>query len=40
MVYAAVAGLYFVLCWPLSLLSERLERRLEHAGATTVSFQI
>src|SRR6059036_2808068 len=24
MVYAAVAGLYFVLCWPLSLLSERL----------------
>ena len=40
MVYAAVAGLYFVLCWPLSLLSERLERRLERAGAATVSFQI
>jgi polar amino acid transport system permease protein len=31
-VYATVAGLYFVLCWPLSLLSEHLERRLERAG--------
>ena len=28
-VYALVAGLYFVLCWPLSLLSQRLERRLD-----------
>ena len=40
MVYMAVAGLYFVLCWPLSLLSEYLERRLERAGSGTVSFQI
>ena len=38
-VYATVAGLYFVLCWPLSLLSEHLERRLERAGARTVHFQ-
>ena len=35
----SVAGLYFVLCWPLSLLSEHLERRLEQAGARTVAFQ-
>lgn len=28
-VYALVAALYFVLCWPLSLLSHRLERRLD-----------
>ena len=27
------------LCWPLSLLSEHLERRLEQAGARTVHFQ-
>src|SRR5437763_1227628 len=40
MVYTAVAGLYFILCWPLSLLSEHLERRLERAGASPVSFQI
>jgi polar amino acid transport system permease protein len=39
MVYATVAGLYFVMCWPLSLLSERLERRLERTGARTVAFQ-
>ena len=39
MVYATVAGLYFVMCWPLSLLSERLERRLERAGARTVALQ-
>ena len=30
-VYTAVAGLYFVLCWPLSVLSDRLERRLDRA---------
>jgi polar amino acid transport system permease protein len=30
-VYALVALLYFALCWPLSLLSRRLEQRL--AGA-------
>jgi polar amino acid transport system permease protein len=28
-VYALVAGLYFALCWPLSLLSQNLERRLD-----------
>ena len=28
-VYALVAGLYFALCWPLSLLSQTLERRLD-----------
>jgi polar amino acid transport system permease protein len=28
-VYPIVAGLYFLLCWPLSLLSQRLERRLD-----------
>ena len=27
-VYALVAVLYFVLCWPLSRLADRLERRL------------
>lgn len=31
-VYAAVGALYFVLCWPLSLYSARLEAR--HAAAT------
>lgn len=30
-VYACVALLYFVLCWPLSACSRRLERRLHHA---------
>jgi polar amino acid transport system permease protein len=24
-----VAALYFVLCWPLSLLAQRLERRID-----------
>ena len=28
-VYAVVAALYFALCWPLSLLSQRLERGLD-----------
>lgn len=28
-VYPVVAGLYFILCWPLSLLSQRLERRID-----------
>lgn len=27
LVFSIVAGIYFVLCWPLSLLSSRLERR-------------
>jgi polar amino acid transport system permease protein len=31
-VYGLVAALYFALCWPLSLLSQRLERRLATAG--------
>ncbi|HKW90431.1 MAG TPA: amino acid ABC transporter permease [Methylomirabilota bacterium] len=39
-VYASVAGLYFLLCWPLSMLSERLERRLEHAPVATVAARI
>lgn len=32
-VFLAVAGLYFALCFPLSLLSRRLERRLRTGGA-------
>ena len=28
LVYASVAVIYFLLCWPLSVLSQRLERRL------------
>jgi polar amino acid transport system permease protein len=28
-IYPIVAGLYFVLCWPLSLLSQILERRID-----------
>jgi polar amino acid transport system permease protein len=39
-VYASVAALYFILCWPLSLLSAYLEHRLERAGARTVTFQM
>ena len=34
-VYGIVAAVYFALCWPLSLLSEGLERRLEVAPAAT-----
>ena len=30
-VYACVALLYFVLCWPISLASQGLERKLHHA---------
>ena len=40
MVYTAVAGLYFVLCWPLSVLSDRLERRLDRAGSAAASVQM
>jgi polar amino acid transport system permease protein len=40
LVYASVAAIYFMLCWPLSLLSDYLERRLEQAGARTIAFQI
>jgi len=32
LVFSIVAALYFVLCWPLSLLSGRLERRLGAIG--------
>ncbi len=28
LVFAIVGGIYFIICWPLSLLSENLERRL------------
>ena len=33
-VYALVAMLYFLLCWPLSVFSQRLERRLDRARLT------
>ena len=39
-VYATVAGLYFVLCWPLSLLSERLERRLDRPRVPTLTVPV
>ena len=28
-IYPIVAGLYFMMCWPLSLLAQRLERRID-----------
>ena len=28
-VYPVVAALYFILCWPLSLLAQHLERRID-----------
>jgi len=32
-IYPIVAGLYFILCWPLSLLSQHMERRMDiHIG--------
>ena len=39
LVYASVAALYFALCWPLSFLSQRLERRIgrRQEQAATVS---
>ena len=33
LVFSLVAGLYFVICWPLSFLAARLERRLARATA-------
>ncbi len=30
-VYPVVAGLYFALCWPLTMFSEQLERRQKRA---------
>ena len=32
-VFSTVAALYFVMCWPLSLLAQRMERRLANATA-------
>src|SRR5262249_8058494 len=39
LVYASVAAIYFVMCWPLSFLSQRLERRLgtRHERVLTVA---
>jgi polar amino acid transport system permease protein len=39
-VYATVTGLYFALCWPLSWLSRRLERRLDHDRRLVVTAQV
>jgi polar amino acid transport system permease protein len=33
-IYPLVAALYFALCWPLSMLSQALERRMDAARAT------
>ncbi|MBI1773933.1 MAG: amino acid ABC transporter permease [Proteobacteria bacterium] len=38
-VYALVTVLYFALCWPLSLLSQHLERRLDRDRLPTVKVQ-
>lgn len=40
-VYALVASLYFLLCWPLSAYSRRLERRLDrgHLAPATLAVQ-
>ncbi len=37
LVYPIVAGLYFALCWPLSLLSRRLEKRLDTGRQTALA---
>jgi polar amino acid transport system permease protein len=34
-IYPVVAALYFALCWPLSLLAQRLERRIDKALGVT-----
>ena len=39
-VYATVTGLYFALCWPLSWLSQRLERRLHRDRLQMIAAQI
>lgn len=39
-VYAIVAILYFALCWPLSLLSQRMERRLGREHLPAVPAQV
>ena len=39
-VYGLVAGLYFCLCWPLSLLSQHLERRLDWEQVPTLKVPV
>ena len=39
-VYALVALIYFALCWPLSRLADRLERRLGRHGGVSVQGQV
>jgi polar amino acid transport system permease protein len=39
-VYALVAALYFMLCWPLSAYSRRLERQLDHVRLTPAKLAI
>jgi len=39
-VYVIVALLYFALCWPLSLLSQRMEQRLSREHLPTVKIQV
>ena len=33
LVFSIVAALYFIMCWPLSLVAQRLERKFARAGA-------
>jgi polar amino acid transport system permease protein len=40
LVYATVTLLYFLLCWPLSWWSQRLERRLDHDRLQVLGAQI
>jgi polar amino acid transport system permease protein len=40
LVYATVTLLYFLLCWPLSWWSQRLERRLDHDRLQMVAAQV
>jgi polar amino acid transport system permease protein len=35
LVFGTVAALYFIICWPLSLLARHLERQLSSAGGGT-----
>src|SRR4051794_37619102 len=34
-IYPLIAGLYFALCWPLSMVSQALEKRMDAARGTT-----
>lgn len=38
--YALVAALYFILCWPLSMSSRRLERRLDREGVAAARVNV